>query len=194
MPGVTFNFPLIAYAALTILAIRAIVRDAPLAPPADAVPAARRAAAAARALVVPCALYALVWPILGLTDLGLAGPFSSLRVHGGSNHLVVPTGLLQAAFADSAGGAFGGGVVRVSACTSEYILSVTLPDCSALLPPRAREPSAPPATRRCSTTRRSRGTSTWRGCSPSGLRRSPSPRSSCAACCTRRARAARSFR
>ena len=139
VPGVTFNFPLIAYAALTILAIRAIVRDAPLAPPADAVPAARRAAAAARALVVPCALYALVWPILGLTDLGLAGPFSSLRVHGGSNHLVVPTGLLQAAFASNAGGAFGGGVVRVSACTSEYILSVTLPDCSALLPPRARE-------------------------------------------------------
>ena len=60
----------------------------------------------------------LVWPVLGLTDLGLAGPFSSLRGHGGSNHLLVPTGLLQARATSrgAVGGAFGGGVVRVSAC------------------------------------------------------------------------------
>ena len=135
--GVTFSFPLIAYAALDPRNPRDRARRL-LAPPADAVPAARRPPRRARARRAVRA-DALVWPILGLTDLGLAGPFSSLRVHGGSNHLVVPTGLLQAAFADSAGGAFGGGVVRVSACTSEYILSVTLPDCSALLPPRARE-------------------------------------------------------
>ena len=149
VPGMALNLALILYAALALLAGRSLALEPPLASYARLAPAdtpatataRRRAAAVARCVLVPCALYALAWPCLGLTDLGLAGPFSSLRVHGGSNHLVVPTGLLQARAAarGEAGGAFGGGVVRVSACTSQYIRDVTHPDCSAALPARARE-------------------------------------------------------
>ena len=42
--------------------------------------------------------------------------FSQLRLHGGSNHYLLPTSLLQAALIDaSPSNAFAGGVVRVEA-------------------------------------------------------------------------------
>ena len=67
--------------------------------------------------------------VLGLMELALANPFASLRMHGGSNHLIMPTGLLQlyagnGAVVPSGGGGGGGGgsmgqlaggVVRVEA-------------------------------------------------------------------------------
>ena len=64
---------------------------------------------------------------LGLQDHGSANMFSSLRLYGGSNHFIFPTGLLQRAFhnwtpSDGAiGEAFGGGIVRVEATTSSYL-------------------------------------------------------------------------
>ena len=38
--------------------------------------------------------------MLGLIDVGSCAMFANLKVHGGSNHLVLPTGLLQRHLAD----------------------------------------------------------------------------------------------
>lgn len=46
------------------------------------------------------ACYALVVIPLGLQDMGTANMFSSLRMHGGSNHYFLPTGILQHIFAN----------------------------------------------------------------------------------------------
>lgn len=59
-------------------------------------------------------------PIFGLMDIGAPTMFGGLKVHGGSNHLFLPTGLLQRWFAES-NGPFGGGVVRVEATSSAYL-------------------------------------------------------------------------
>lgn len=61
---------------------------------------------------------------LGICDMGTANMFSSLRMHGGSNHAVLPTGLMQQWFADFPpdtsvlGNAFGGGIVRIAEGTN----------------------------------------------------------------------------
>ena len=48
--------------------------------------------------------------------------FSQLRLHGGSNHYLLPTSLLQAALIDaSPSNAFAGGVVRVEATNLEWV-------------------------------------------------------------------------
>lgn len=67
--------------------------------------------------------YAFVGLALGVMDMGSAHMFSNLRAHGGSNHLIAPTGLLQRWLHHSAG-VYGGGVVRVEATDSEWLLDV----------------------------------------------------------------------
>ena len=57
-------------------------------------------------------------------DMGSPNMFSALRMHGGSNHYLLPTNLLQRAFVDAppdeslGGEIFGGGVVRVERSSS----------------------------------------------------------------------------
>ncbi|KAL1514558.1 hypothetical protein AB1Y20_003653 [Prymnesium parvum] len=68
--------------------------------------------------------------ILGVMD-GVASPFSSLRLHGGSNHLLLPTSLLQPSL--------GGDVVRVEASTSTYLNSLYPADITSKIDPRSRE-------------------------------------------------------
>ncbi|CAK9050962.1 unnamed protein product [Durusdinium trenchii] len=70
--------------------------------------------------VVLCAsfLYAFVLPVLGLQHMASCSMYANLKHYGGSNHLIVPTGLLQDWFGDSSTAsspfdAFGGGLVRV---------------------------------------------------------------------------------
>eukprot|EP00966_Prymnesium_polylepis_P085494 1979412-Prymnesium_polylepis.1 len=59
-------------------------------------------------------------------DMGTPNMFSSLRMHGGSNHYWLPTNVLQRTFADAppdslVGEVFGGGVVRVDGTNSSHI-------------------------------------------------------------------------
>lgn len=68
--------------------------------------------------------------VLGLMDLSApASPFSSIRVHGGSNHFILPTGLLQAWAVKSSinttgAGSLEGGIVRVEYTDSVWINSL----------------------------------------------------------------------
>jgi len=74
--------------------------------------------------------------VLGLQDLGApASPFSSIRVHGGSNHLLLPTGLLQAwsAAASIEETPFAGGIVRVEYTDSNWLNSLYPADHSEAL-------------------------------------------------------------
>ena len=69
-------------------------------------------------------------------EMSLANPFASLRMHGGSNHLIMPTSLLQqAATVDEE---LGGGVVRVESCTSDFINALYPGESTANLSPRLR--------------------------------------------------------
>lgn len=68
-------------------------------------------------------LYAFVALPLGVMDMGSCHMFSNLRVHGGSNHLIAPTGLLQRWLVKS-DGVYGGGLVRVEASDSTFLREV----------------------------------------------------------------------
>jgi hypothetical protein len=72
-----------------------------------------------RLLVGATCLYVAL-PILGLQDIGAPTMFGNLKVHGGSNHLLLPTGLLQQWFATTTT-ALGGGVVRIEHTDSLFL-------------------------------------------------------------------------
>jgi len=81
--------------------------------------------------------------ILGLMDLSApASPFSSLRVHGGSNHLILPTGVLQTwaytspKMSESAffRNSFGGGLVRIEYTDSVWLNSLYPSEITAAIP------------------------------------------------------------
>lgn len=72
--------------------------------------------------------YGFLGPVLGVQNMGASTMYANVKHDGGSNHLLLPTGLLQAKFAPgvagpavagSAADAFGGGLVRVECTTSE---------------------------------------------------------------------------
>ncbi|KAL1518508.1 hypothetical protein AB1Y20_002798 [Prymnesium parvum] len=83
--------------------------------------------------------YAFVFQVLGLMDISATSPFSSIRQHGGTNHRFMPTSLLQQSQITSQLDKFGGGVVRVTACSSEYMNALYPANCTEELPPRVRQ-------------------------------------------------------
>jgi hypothetical protein len=71
-------------------------------------------------------VYAMLALPLGLMDMGAPNMFSSLRVHGGSNHVLLPMNILQRVYIDApattlAGEIFGGGVIRVEGVNSSHL-------------------------------------------------------------------------
>ena len=135
-------------------------RSAGTPPPAAAGAGAGAAAAAAAGggwcLIAICVIYTFGFQVLGVMELSLANPFASLRMHGGSNHLIMPTGLLQisagsespvlagdgsssSSSSSAAQLALAGGVVRVEECTSAAINAVYPAECTSMLSPRVRE-------------------------------------------------------
>ena len=93
-----------------------------------------------RSFVIAVTLvYGFLLVPLGLQDQGNTHMFANLRIMGGSNHLFLPTGLLQKKFAHRRGpGPFDGGVVRVDR-TSNPRLNGTYPfELSQVLPVKAR--------------------------------------------------------
>jgi len=81
-------------------------------------------------LAVSCtAFYVFGSPLLGLTDT----PHPGLRVVGGSNHFLLPTGLLQRWYLNDPTSVFSGGLVRVEESTSRYVNAVHPGDLTPLL-------------------------------------------------------------
>jgi hypothetical protein len=68
-------------------------------------------------LLLVAACYCFLSQPLGVMDIGAASPFASVRLHGGSNHLLAPTGLLQRWAGDdfARSDLFGGGDVTGTA-------------------------------------------------------------------------------
>eukprot|EP00435_Cladocopium_sp_Y103_P039438 s1307_g10.t1 len=69
-------------------------------------------------LLVLTVVYAFLLPVLGLQHMASCSMYANLKHYGGSNHLVVPTGLLQDWFHDFHGPwgpAFGGALWRLDA-------------------------------------------------------------------------------
>ncbi len=83
-------------------------------------------------------IYAFVPLLLGTGDIGtVAGPFSNLRTHGSSNHLLFPTGLLHSD--DAAGSsAFGSGIVRIDGTNSSFIDAIFPNEVSGGFSPQLR--------------------------------------------------------
>lgn len=92
--------------------------------------------------------YAFGTPILGLQAMASSTMYGNLKQFGGSNHLLVPTGLLQAQYSDGvpkidvgswAVDAFGGGLVRVDSTNSSILQQLAPADATAQLPKHARD-------------------------------------------------------
>ena len=74
-------------------------------------------------------IYSFVTIPLGVMDVGTSNMFSSLRMHGGTNHYIFPTSLLQYAFSNETiyppdslvGNIFGNGIIRVEATNSSHL-------------------------------------------------------------------------
>lgn len=77
-------------------------------------------------LLALAAFYAFGSQVLGLIDMGAASPFASIRLQGGSNHLLVSTNILQ--------GRVSGDIVRVEFTDSVHMNSLYPADNTEFLP------------------------------------------------------------
>lgn len=68
--------------------------------------------------------YSFVPLVLGTADLGMPSMYSNLRLTGGTNHLLFPTGLLHSWRKDDPASIFYGGTVRVETTTSSSIRQI----------------------------------------------------------------------
>jgi len=143
-PGRSWYTSLPIYVALTAIFARAIWFDAAT-PPRIQVQSP-----VVRWLVCFTAFHIFAMPILGLADISMNHMYSNTRLYGGSNHFLVPTGLLHALaewwaaeVADNgvvsyrySAGLFSGGVVRVDATNSRWINLVYPGDLTVEFEPR----------------------------------------------------------
>eukprot|EP00746_Dinoflagellata_sp_MGD_P130517 gnl/MRDRNA2_/MRDRNA2_64438_c0_seq1.p1 gnl/MRDRNA2_/MRDRNA2_64438_c0~~gnl/MRDRNA2_/MRDRNA2_64438_c0_seq1.p1 ORF type:complete len:476 (+),score=39.63 gnl/MRDRNA2_/MRDRNA2_64438_c0_seq1:38-1429(+) len=93
-------------------------------------------------VVVQSFLFVYGFMILGLADNGPPKPFSNIRVMGGSNHFLVPTGLLQkfvGHLPEFADGPLSSEVIRIESTTSSYINAMYPSELTELVDPRAHE-------------------------------------------------------
>lgn len=97
-------------------------------------------------IAVGCAIfYSFGGLITGLQEEGTPNMFANLKVHGGSNHFFLPTGLLFHYYHDYHNNdnnnhhhdhfIFGGGVVRIERTTSSWMKNVYPADMTAILQP-----------------------------------------------------------
>ena len=77
--------------------------------------------------------------VAGTLDISSPNMFSNVRMQGGSNHLLLPTALLQRWHRHAgAASAFSGGVVRVESTNSTLFLSIHPGEFTSVLRPAAR--------------------------------------------------------
>lgn len=162
VPGFFIDWAIPLQTALCILGARAVAFDIQLAKPPSRLswpsdvlakstgagtgtgPARRLAGArlldvGASVVLALTLAYAFAFQALGLMDVSAVAPFSSIREHGGSNHLLMATSLLQRVKwrqGSALDDAFGGGVVRVVHTTSDYLNALYPGNCTFELRPR----------------------------------------------------------
>ena len=139
-PGpVDWSIPI--YAAQALLLARALVLEARRAAPRPATPPLRAGASriVRGGLAGWMVLYTFGLPMLGLQDMGNVHMFASLRLHGGSNHLFLPTGLLQRWLHDAPPASpWAGGVVRVDYTSSPHMAGTYPGEVTHVLTPSVR--------------------------------------------------------
>lgn len=128
-----------AYAFLSVIGLRALQFEVssssstprasmpPPPPPPLVVPRLLRPA-----LVLLAFGYAFGGPLLGVHDLGACNMYSNLRMYGGSNHLLLPTGMIGAVWPEATT------LVRVEASTSEYMNSIYPGEITSQMAPAER--------------------------------------------------------
>jgi len=89
-------------------------------------------------------LYGYMFPILGLMNMASSNMYGNVKMYGGSNHYLVPTGVITDYFAVNTGpdwaiDAFGGGLVRVETTNSSVLRWLNPADSTSFLPVHARE-------------------------------------------------------
>lgn len=89
-------------------------------------------------------VYAFLGPILGLQAMSSSTMYGNVKQWGGTNHLVVPTGLLQeyyttATYPAWAADAFGGGLLRVDSTNSSIMQQLSPAEATYNMVPFARE-------------------------------------------------------
>ena len=77
--------------------------------------------------------------IFGLLDGASPNMFSNIRMVGGSNHVVLPTGLLQRWYYDDPSSVFGGGILRVEESNSTVLNAIHPGEMTSLLSIETRE-------------------------------------------------------
>jgi len=173
-PGLAVDWAIPVYVMLCFVCLRALIIDRrssdwfltfgdafhsmPLSRARQCLNAA--AAAIGRLALMLSFFYAFGVHIIGLIDIGAASPFSSIRLQGGSNHLIAPTGLLQIYAADrhaappaaravgrmvealigaaAVADHFGGGLVRIESTSSLRMHVFSPGDVTSSLSPRLR--------------------------------------------------------
>ena len=138
-PGFFVDWCLPLQTALCFLGTRAVIIGSP--PPKAKAPASKgiRHAVlriAGFALLLMTFSYVFLFQLLGIMEISAVAPFAVIRQHGGSNHLFMPTSLLQQWESTSQLDKFGGGIVRVTACTSDYMNAMYPSNCTDALPER----------------------------------------------------------
>jgi hypothetical protein len=88
-------------------------------------------------LVALAAWYGFAGPLLGTQDLGACNMYSNLRMHGGSNHLLLPTDLLGSLFPGTSV-AFAMRTVRVEHTSSAWINSIYPNEITSQMSPKER--------------------------------------------------------
>mmetsp|Transcript_13659 Transcript_13659/g.33033 ORF Transcript_13659/g.33033 Transcript_13659/m.33033 type:complete len:374 (-) Transcript_13659:71-1192(-) len=73
--------------------------------------------------------------ILGTMEEASCNMFSNLKIHGGGNHLILPTGLLFRWYRDDISNPYGGGEVRIVSTTSNWLQEIYPNDMSHILSP-----------------------------------------------------------
>jgi len=88
--------------------------------------------------------YAFLGPILGIQAMSSSTMYGNVKQWGGTNHLVVPTGLLQEYYTTHthpswAADAFGGGLLRVDSTNSSVMKQLSPAEATRNLPPFSRQ-------------------------------------------------------
>lgn len=81
--------------------------------------------------ILMAVFYSFVPLTLGCMDEGMPNMFANLKLHGGSNHWFLPTGLLLSANVDP----YSGGIIRIEATTSTWLRSIHPSDLTDHLQP-----------------------------------------------------------
>ncbi|CAE7192798.1 unnamed protein product [Symbiodinium sp. CCMP2456] len=139
MPGFFLDWCLPVQTALCFLGARAVTIGSP--PPKAKAPASKGIQHAVLwiagfVLLLMTLSYVFLFQLLGILEVSAVAPFAVIRQHGGSNHLFMPTSLLQQWESTSHLDKFGGGIVRVTECTSDYMNAMYPSNCTDALPER----------------------------------------------------------